>query len=192
MSADEGSRHSPAIGCGAQWVATSEWYCPACGRATRERPAGVPSAADLGPGSPARASHESERTSTPAVGRVQAAATSRLAAGTRLPTPTGRGMFVVSEIKDSGIVLLLGAQRARTVIPWRALEGIPEFLRGRGWVMIGSVFDTEADASTLDGYLKGFVNRATAGWVAVVLERSGVVEIDRGRPARLRVAQRGT
>lgn len=40
--------------------------------------------------------------------------------------------------------------------------------------MIGSVFDQTADPSTLDRYMKRFVNRATVGWVACFLERAGV------------------
>ena len=57
----------------------------------------------------------------------------------------------------------------------------------REWVPIGSKYETTADARTLDGYLKGYMKRATAGWVAAVLERAGVIEIDRSRPARVRL-----
>jgi hypothetical protein len=85
-------------------------------------------------------------------------------------------------------VLLLGVQRAWTPIRWSCLEGVPEFLRGRGWVPIGSVFAIEGSDDTLDGYLKTCLKRATAGWVAVVLERAGVVDIDRERPARVRLS----
>lgn len=52
---------------------------------------------------------------------------------------------------------------------------------------IGSKYETTADPGTLDGYLKGCIKRATAGWVAAVLESADVVEIDRGRPARVRL-----
>lgn len=64
--------------------------------------------------------------------------------------------------------------------PWRALEEIPDFLRGRGWVQIGSVHSSESNEGTLDAHLKSFLKRATAGWVAVVL---GVIRIDRSRHA---------
>lgn len=52
---------------------------------------------------------------------------------------------------------------------------------------IGSTYDTSADPATLDGYLKGCLKRATAGWVAVVLEGAGIVDLDRSRPARVRL-----
>jgi hypothetical protein len=105
----------------------------------------------------------------------------------RLSTPTGRGQFSIARIDAKGIVLLLGAKAAWTRLPWSCIEGIGPCLAPRGWVPIGSKYETTAEAGTLDGYLNGYMKRATAGWVAVVLERAGVVEIDRGRPARVRL-----
>lgn len=84
-------------------------------------------------------------------------------------------------------MLPLGEKEARTPLTWECLEGIVPFLAHRSWVDIGSVYATQADPDTLDGYLKSFVKRATAGWVASVLERAGIIEIDRRRPARVRI-----
>ena len=112
--------------------------------------------------------------------------------GTVLSTPTGRGRFTCAELDSRGIVLLLGKKEARTRIPWDALEGIPKFLEGRGSVEIGSVFSTDANPESLDGYLKAYINRATAAWVAVVLETAGVVNIDRRVPACVRLAPPAT
>jgi len=39
----------------------------------------------------------------------------------------------------------------------------------------------------LDGYLKGWIKRQTANYVAVVLERGGVVALNRERPAQVRL-----
>jgi hypothetical protein len=36
-------------------------------------------------------------------------------------------------------------------------------LRGRGWVLIGSVYSTGSVPGSLDGHLKKFFKRATAG-----------------------------
>ena len=94
----------------------------------------------------------------------------------------------MAAIDDSGVVLLLGVGQARTRLSWSCLEGIPDFLRGRGWVPVGSVYDTAGSPGTLDGYLKGCVRRATAGWVAVLLEAADLVELDRGRPTQVRLA----
>jgi hypothetical protein len=106
--------------------------------------------------------------------------------GTRLTTPARGAPFTVARVDDRGIVLLLGQQEAWTPLTWACLEGIVPFLAGRDWVNIGSVYETRIDPETLDGYLKSCVKRATAGWVAAVLDEAGVVEIDRRRPARVR------
>jgi hypothetical protein len=119
---------------------------------------------------------------------VQRAIRASLAPGEPLATPTGRGQFSVAEFRSDAIVLLLGAKEAWTPLPWEALEAVPDVLRGRGWVPIGGGYEVEGDPGTLDGHLKGYMQRATAGWVAVVLERAGVIEIDRSRPARVRLS----
>jgi hypothetical protein len=82
-------------------------------------------------------------------------------------------------------VLLLGAKEARTPLPWQAMEGVPDLLRGRGWVAIASLYSTNSQPGRIDEYLKSFLKRATAGLVAVVLERAGVLVINRSRPARV-------
>ncbi len=120
---------------------------------------------------------------------VEHAIRTSVVAGSRLPTPTGQAAFLVDELRPDCLVLLLGEKRAYTPLAWECLEGIPGFLRGRGWVLIGANRHLPGDASTLDGYLKTCMKRQTANYVAVVLERAGVVEIDRTRPARVRSLQ---
>lgn len=122
------------------------------------------------------------------MGPVESAIRKNLRSSDRLGTPATGAPFEIAQIDSKGIVLLLGKQAAWTPIRWTCLEGIPEFLRGRGWTKIGSVYDTSADPTTLDGYMKHCIKRATAGWVAAVLEVAGVVEIDRGRPAKVRLS----
>jgi len=121
------------------------------------------------------------------MGPVERAIRGSVAPGETLVTPTGRGQFVVERMDDVGLVLLLGKGRWWTRLTWRCLEGIVPYLARRSWVMIGSRYDTHAYPETLDGYLKGCVKRATAGWVAVVLERAGIVDVDRSRPVRVRL-----
>lgn len=121
------------------------------------------------------------------MGPVERAVKMAVHMGDKLHTPAQGAEFEVAKIDRKGIVLLLGKKQAWTPLKWDCLEGIPGFLKGRGWVEIGSKFDTSADPQTLDGYLKRCIKRATAGWVAVILERAGVVEIDRSRPIKVRV-----
>jgi len=54
------------------------------------------------------------------------------------PPQTGRGTFAVARYTTEGLVLPLGKKEAWTPLPWQAIEGIPELLRGRGWVLVGS------------------------------------------------------
>jgi hypothetical protein len=121
-------------------------------------------------------------------GRVEAAVRAAVPVGARLLTPTGRGQFSVARYTSDALVLLLGDQEAWTPLPWRGLEEVPDFLGGRGWVRIGSLYSTDSIAGTLDAHLKGYLKRATAGWVAVVLERADVVRIDRSRPAKVQLS----
>ena len=121
-------------------------------------------------------------------GRVEQAVRAAVVPGEPLQTPTGRGTFSVARYTTEGLVLLLGAKQAWTPLPWAAVEEIPEFLRGRAWVRIASTYSTDATEGTLDAHLKRFIARATGGWVAVVLERAGVLEIDRSAPARVKLA----
>jgi hypothetical protein len=118
---------------------------------------------------------------------VEEAIRQAVSAGDRLPTVTGRGTFVVHDLRPDGVVLLFGEKEAWTPLSWQALEGVADFLRGRGWTKIGSSYSVEAEEGTLDAYLKQHLKRATGGWVAVLLERAGVVELDRDRPAKVRL-----
>ena len=120
--------------------------------------------------------------------RVENAVRGSVSPGELLTTPTGRGRFKVERYTSEGLVLLLGAKEAWTPLPWRAMEGVPDFLRGRGWVAIGSLYSMDSQPGSLDEYLKSFLKRATAGWIAVVLERGGILVIDRSRPARVKLS----
>lgn len=123
-------------------------------------------------------------------GPVETAIRAHISPGTRLPTPTGRATFTVHELNPRGIVFLLGPKQAWTPLSWDCLEGIPAVLRNRGWVRIGANRDVAGNPGTLDAHLKGCLKRQTADYVAVVLERAGLVDLDRDRPARVRPIQR--
>jgi hypothetical protein len=77
-------------------------------------------------------------------------------------------------------------------LSWTCLEGVDSLLARGAWIPIGSKYETTAEAGTLDAYMKGCLKRATAGWVAAVLEHADLVEIDRRPPARVRSLSRST
>lgn len=120
---------------------------------------------------------------------VESAVRSQIAPGTWLQTPDTykSSPFQVSTIDSDGIVLPFGKKKTPTRVTWECLEGIPAFLKGKEWVEIGTVYDTGAKPDTLDGYLEGWINRGTAGWVAAVLEKAAIVGINRKRPMRVRL-----
>jgi hypothetical protein len=66
------------------------------------------------------------------------------------------------------------------------LAGLPG---GRGWVLIGSTYSSGSEPGSLDDYMKRFLKRATAGWLAVVLEKAAVITIDRLRPAKIKLRE---
>jgi len=109
--------------------------------------------------------------------------------GQLLSTPSRAAPFIVSRIDDGGVTMLFGRQQTPTHFGWPVWESVLAFLGGSGWVELGGRFATQTAPGSLDSYLKNHMKRATAGWVAVVLEAAGLVEIDRRRPARVRVNQ---
>jgi hypothetical protein len=121
-------------------------------------------------------------------GPIERAIRANVRSGATLTTPARGAPFTVATIDGRGVVLLLGAQEAQTRFTWHALEGVWDLLAGGGWLTIGTSFTSSATPGTLDAYLKLHVRRATAGWVAALLEAAGVVQIDRRPPARIRLA----
>jgi hypothetical protein len=125
------------------------------------------------------------------VGKVEAAIRARVRSGMTLSTPARNKPFEVERIDDRGVVLLLGAERTATRLSWECWEGIPGYLGSKGGeVDIGSRYTVAGNPGTLDAYLKPCASgRATAGWVAAVLEVAGVVDTIQSRPMRVRLRE---
>jgi hypothetical protein len=123
-------------------------------------------------------------------GRIERAIRAAVHSGQILETPARGRPFEVARVDGNGVVLLLGERQARTPLSWPVLEGALAYLQGRGWVEIGGLYDVDSRSGTFDAYLKRHVKRATAGWVAALFETAGLVDIDRSRPARVRVSTR--
>ena len=102
-------------------------------------------------------------------GVVERRVRERIQVGQRLTTPAQGKPFLVADMTSEALVLDL-AEKWRTPIPWSSIEGIVPFVLTRGSVLIGGQYDT-------------------AGWVAAVREAAEILEIDRRRPARVRVEQ---
>ena len=124
------------------------------------------------------------------VGPVESAVRGAVQPGDLLQTLSGRGRPAMAYHTPDGLALVgertLVGGRKTVLIPWPALEEVPDFLRGRDWVLIGNL---RSAVSAQEGaeHLKAFLRRSTAGWLAVVLARTNVVIIDRVRPARIKL-----
>jgi hypothetical protein len=111
-----------------------------------------------------------------------------LSPGQQLFTYAGHVPFLVGEINDTALVLLVGNQQSRTVVRWAqlttALADLPHHL----WIDVGSGYNVEGDPNTLDGALKKHViKRAIANYIAPVLVSAALAEVDDGRPLRIKL-----
>lgn len=124
---------------------------------------------------------------TVSTGPIQQAVRAHVRPGALLTTPARGSSFTVSDIDTRGVVLLLGEKETRTRVSWDALEGVGRLLASGDWIPIGGSYSTDAAQGTLDAHLKQHIRRATAGWVAALLEAANVAQIDRRPPARVRL-----
>ncbi len=120
-------------------------------------------------------------------GPFETAIRAAIPAGTTLETHARRAKFELANYDGKGLVLLLGAKRNRTPLPWECVEGIRGFLEHRDWVAAGGRNSVEGEPGTLDGFVKQWQSTNVARWLVRVLEVAGLVEVDRGPPLRLRL-----
>ena len=106
--------------------------------------------------------------------------------GTRIPTPSGRSVFEVAQITTDAIVLLFGAKRTRTRIPWTLLDEVMAAVPGERWMPVGAMHSSSSEAGTLEALLKPSLKRSTANYVAALLEKAGLLELDRSGTHRIR------
>lgn len=109
----------------------------------------------------------------------------RLMPGEQLRTPVMGSKFLVRNVSPTGVTLILGGGW-KTPIPAECWNGIPTFLKGRDWIEIGAIHG-RSKSGTLEKYIDGFISRSAGNYVASVLERAGIVEIDRQRPSKIRL-----
>ena len=107
-------------------------------------------------------------------------------------TPVRRAQFTVDSVdmEKEMIVFSVGA-KTRIKIPRACWDGIPNFLRGKDWVKIGSRHDT-APIGTFEEYLdqwwsEGKSHASGASYVVPVLEYLKIVEVDHSIPSKVRL-----
>ena len=117
--------------------------------------------------------------------------TREIHSGMVLYTPVRRASFTIDSVETDKVVFFVGA-KTRIKIPRACWDGIPTFLRSKGWVMIGSRHDT-APSGTFEEYLdqwwsQGKTHASGASYVVPVLEHLGIVEVDHNMPSKVRLS----
>lgn len=108
--------------------------------------------------------------------------------GTVLKTPSERSSFRVESIDSGGVMMRVGAGWP-IYVPKDCWEGIPDFLRGRGWVLVGATHGTPPRGS-LDDYLQRFTHgTSSASYVVPILERILLVQVKRSKPSQIRLIE---
>ena len=103
-----------------------------------------------------------------------------------LETSSGK-QFKVTHIDGEKVLIETGKKPSTLKISASALEEVPDFLRGKGWIRIGAVHEL-SDELSLDTFLKRFSHGTSlASYVAPLLELAEIAEIDRNRPAKIRL-----
>ncbi|HMO53904.1 MAG TPA: hypothetical protein PJ994_05320, partial [Tepidiformaceae bacterium] len=120
-------------------------------------------------------------------GPVESAIRRYIREGETLESVSQRKPFVVGEFRSDAMVLLLGESRSRTVLRWEALEAVQGFLRGKGRVELGSRHSADVDNDSFDGFMRRYIYRSVGSYVPAVLERAGIVDIDRKKAAAVKL-----
>ncbi|TET26551.1 MAG: hypothetical protein E3J73_04300 [Candidatus Bathyarchaeum sp.] len=111
-----------------------------------------------------------------------------ITSGTTLKTPSGRASFEVERIDSEGITLRVGTGWS-IYVSKDCWEGIPDFLRGRGWVLIGATHGTPPGGS-LDEYLQKYTHgTSAASYVVPILEKILLVQLDQSKPSKVRLIE---
>ena len=114
--------------------------------------------------------------------------TQKIPRNTILTTPSGRAFFAFYHIDGEKVIIKTNGG-TYIKLPSSCFEETPNFLRGRGWVKIGASHTAPNSSNrTFDDFLKNRCQGvSTASYVATILEKADIVEIERGRPAKIRL-----
>ena len=113
----------------------------------------------------------------------------KLKDGDTLGTPVRGKEFIVKHISEAEVLLVIGKNR-RTAIPAECLNGIPNFLKGKDWVEIGAIHDYACKPGSLEDCINNSKPEKTSAgnYVASILEYTGIVDIDRRVPSKVRLS----
>ncbi|MEO8458380.1 MAG: hypothetical protein ABI559_11260 [Chloroflexota bacterium] len=122
------------------------------------------------------------------MGPVETAIRARFPRPERLFTPTDKKPYELYDLGLKSISLKLGTRANPVRIEWAVLEGIPDFLRDKGWVNAAGMY-VEGGPPTLDHYLKPHVTENVGRWLAHILSEADIVRLRRGKPVRMMLVE---
>ena len=103
-----------------------------------------------------------------------------------LATPSGRSEFELQHI-DSEKVIIETKKGSSITIPASCFQNAFSFLRTTDWVEIGASHGVAA-GHVFDSFLRERTSGVSvASYVAPILEKAGIVEINRKQPAMIRL-----
>lgn len=110
--------------------------------------------------------------------------------GMTFRTPVKDISFTIDSIGANRVVFFVGA-KTRIPIPEAIWNGIPNFLRGKGWVKIGAGYNV-APKRTLQEYIDQHPSRGTqhssdANYIASILEYLNIVEVKHSQTSEIRL-----
>lgn len=116
--------------------------------------------------------------------------TREIRVGMAFSTPVRNASFTIDSIEPKHVVFFVGA-KSRIKIPKACWDGIPGFLKGKGWVKIGAKHDV-APSGTFEEYLdqywsEGKSHASGASYVVPVLEHLKIVEVDHRIPSKIKL-----
>jgi hypothetical protein len=107
--------------------------------------------------------------------------------GTVYKTPSRKKEFTIDKVYEKGVSVLVGQTETPITIPSSCFEGVPKFLREKGWIRIGAVHDVPFEGS-FESYVQSFTHGTSASsYVVPILEKIGIIEVDRKRPSKIRL-----
>lgn len=110
------------------------------------------------------------------------------------PSKTKKRARFEVESTDDPVTFRVGKTKGRIRVPKSCLNGIPAFLRGKGWVRSGSMHE-DAIEGTFEDYLdkhKGKRGGSLASYVVPILQEAGIIEIQYGKHLKVKLLENST
>jgi hypothetical protein len=113
--------------------------------------------------------------------------------GLELGTPYADERFTVKAVKLDRVVFFI--KNIEIPVSKDSLNGIPKFLRNKGWVRIGAahIHSDKLPTGTLEKYLRDTTpsksKHSQASYVAPLLKYLKIVEIDYCKPTKIRLIE---